>query len=107
MNAVANTQVWHRRLDHLHAQSLNILHKRDGTGTIFEGAVLDYDVCAVGKAQQVAHPKTANPNQPFQLCFGDLMRPFMSVAIIDYKYVSKVTDESTLRTAVYLLTNKN
>ena len=30
MNAVTNAQVWHRRLGHLHAQSLRILRKRDG-----------------------------------------------------------------------------
>ena len=44
MNAVANAQVWHRRLGHLHAQSLDILRKRDGTGIAFEGAVSDCDV---------------------------------------------------------------
>ena len=37
MNAAANAQVWHRRLDHLHAQSLNILRQRDDTGITFEG----------------------------------------------------------------------
>ena len=51
MNAVANAQVWHRRLGHLRAQSLDILRKQDGTGIAFEGAVSDCDVCAVGKAQ--------------------------------------------------------
>ena len=39
MNAVPNEQVWHRRLGHLHAQSLDIIRKRDGTGITFEGAV--------------------------------------------------------------------
>ena len=51
MNAVANAQLWHRRLGHLHAQSLDILRKQDGTGITFERAVSDCDVCAVGKAQ--------------------------------------------------------
>ena len=60
MNALANAEVWHRRLGHLHAQSLYILRKRDGTGIAFEGAVSDCGVCAVGEAQQLAHPKTAN-----------------------------------------------
>ena len=35
------------------------------------------------------------------------MRPFKPVAIGGYKYASKVTDECTKWTAVYLLTNKN
>ena len=72
MNADANAQVCHRRLGHLHAQSLDILRKRDGTGTTFEGAVLDCDVCAKEKTQQLAHPKTANHmvSRRFQLCYG-------------------------------------
>ena len=108
-NAVANAQMWHRRLGHLHAQSLDILRKRDGTEIAFEGAVSDCDVCVVGKAQQLAHPKTANHkvSWPFQLCYGDLMGPFTPVAIGGYKYVRKITDEYTEWTAVYLLTNKN
>ena len=60
MNAVANAQVWHRQMGHLHAQSLDILRKRDCTGITFEGAISDCDVCAVGKAQQLAHSKTAH-----------------------------------------------
>ena len=109
MNAVANAQVWQRRLGHLHAQSLDILRKQDGTGIAFEGAVSDCDVCAVGKAQQLAHPKTANHkiSRPFQLCYGNLMGPFTLVPIDGYKYVSKITDEYTKWTAVYLLNNKN
>ena len=35
MNAVANAQVWHQWLGHLHAQSLDILRKRDGTGIAY------------------------------------------------------------------------
>ena len=125
MNAVADAQVWHRRLGHLHAQSLDILRKRDGAGIAFEGAISDCDVCAVGKTQQLAHPKTANHkvNRSFQLCYGDLMGPFTPVSfqlcyedlmgpftpvtISGYKYVSNITDEYTKWTAVYLLTNKN
>ena len=35
------------------------------------------------------------------------MGPFTPVATGGYKYVSKITDEDTKWTAVYLLTNKN
>ena len=107
MNAIAIGQVWHRWLGHPHAQSLDILRKRDGIA--FEGAVSDCDVFAVGKAQQLTHPKTANHkvSRPFQLCYGDLMGPFTPVAIGGYKYIGKITDEYTKWTAVYLVTNKN
>ena len=93
--------MWHRRLGHLHAQSLDIPRKRDGTSITFAGAVSDCDVCTVVKAQQLAHPKTANHKviRPFQLCCGDLMGPFTLVTIDGYKYVSKVTDEYTKWTA--------
>ena len=109
MNAVAYVQLWHRWLGHLHARNLDSLLKRNGTGITFEGAVLDCDIYAVEKAQQLAHPETDNHkvNRPFQLCYGDLMRPFTPVAIGGYKYVSKVAGEYTKWTAVYLLTNKN
>ena len=96
-NVVANAQVWHRRLVHLNAQSLDILQKRDCTVLTFEGAGSESDVCAVGIAQQLAHPKTVNykVSRPFQLCYGDLMGPFTPVAIGGYKYVSKIADECT------------
>ena len=109
MNAVANAQVWHRRLSYLHAQSLDILRKRDGTRITFEGPVSDCDVWTVQKAQQISHPQTANHkvSRPFQLCYGYMMGPFTPVAITGYKYVNNITDEYTKWTAFYLLTNKN
>lgn len=72
MNVVANAQVQHRRQGHLHAWILNILRIRNGTGSIFDGTVSDYDVYAARKAQQLAHRKVANNkvNWPFQLCYG-------------------------------------
>ena len=109
MNAVANDQVWHRRVSHFHAQSLDILRKQDGTGiTLLEEAVSDCDVCSVRKAQQLAHPKTANRKviRPFQLYYGDLMGPFTPVNMGGYKYVSNAIHEYTKWTAVYLLTNE-
>ena len=91
------------------SHNLDILRKRDGTGITFEEAVSDCDVCAVRKAQQLDHPKTANHkvSRPFQLCYGDLMGPFTLAAMGGYKCVSKITDGYTKWTAVYLLTNKN
>ena len=65
MNGVTNTQVCHRRLGHIYTQSVEILHKRDGTGITFEGVVSDCDVCAVGKAQQLTHLRTASRQPPF------------------------------------------
>ena len=72
MNTVTNAQVWHRRLGHLRAQSLGILRKQDGAGITFEGAISDYDVCAMGKAQQLAHHRTANHK---------VSRPFLGIVL--------------------------
>ena len=109
MNAIADAQVWHRWLGHLHAQSSDILRKRDSTGITFEEAVSDCDVCAARKRQQLAYLKTANHDvyRPFQLCCGDLMVPFTPVAIGGYIYISKVIDEYMKSTTVYLLTSSN
>ena len=96
-NAVANPQMWHRRLGHLHTQSLDTPRKRDRTGIRFEGAVSNCDVSAVGKTPQLAHPKTSNHkvNRPFQLRYRDLMGPFSPVAVGGYKYVSKIAGDYT------------
>ena len=109
MNAVTNAQTWHRRLSPLHAQSVDILRKRDGTDITFKRAVSDCNIWAVRKAQQLAHLKTANHkvNGPFQLCYRDLVEPFPSVAIGGYKYVSKVTDKYTKWAAIYVSPNNN
>ena len=74
IEAVANAQVWHRPLGHLHAQSPDILIKRGGTSITFKGDVLDFDIYAVGKDHQLTHPQTANEkvNRPFQLCYRNL-----------------------------------
>ena len=85
IDTVEKAQVWHRRLGHLHVQSLDILRKRDDTSITFERAVSDCNVCAVGKAQQLAHP----PRQTFRLCYGDPMGSFTPRAIGSHKYVSK------------------
>ena len=68
------------------------------------------DVCAVGKSHQLAHPKKANHvaiNAPFQLVYGDLMGPFTPTARGGYMFVSKIADQFTKRTAVYLLCSKD
>ena len=63
-----------------------------GRGITFDGTVADDDVCAVGKGQQLAHPKKAQHagiTRPFQLCCGDLMGPFTPEAYRGFKYVSR------------------
>ena len=111
MNAVSNDQLWHRLLGHLNIRSLELMHRHDDrNGITFDGTIADCDVCAVGKGQQLAHPKKAQHahiTRPFQLCYDDLMSPFTPEAYGDFKYVSKITDQFSRWTAVYLLENKS
>ena len=79
MNAESNAQLWHRRLGHLNRRSLELMQRHDGNDIAFDGTIADCDVCAVGKGQQLAHPKKAphaDITRPFQLCYGDFMGPF-------------------------------
>ena len=59
MNAMSNAQLWHRWMDHLNKRSLEVMQRHDGNGITFDGTIADCDVCAVGKDQQLAHPKKA------------------------------------------------
>ena len=71
---------------------------------------MDCDVFVVGTNRQLAHPKIANHaaiNAPFQLVYGDLMGPFKPMAHGGCKFASKINDQFTKWTAVYLLCNKD
>ena len=81
----------------------------ENNGVSFDGTVPDCDVCAVGKSHQRAHPKTADQyvQRPFQLVFTYLMGYFTPEALGGYKYVSKISDEHTRWTEIYLLKSKD
>ena len=109
MQAAATATLWHRRMGHLNRKSLDLLKKVNNNGVSFDGTVSDYDVCAVERSRQRAHPKTADQHvqHPFQLVFTDLMGPFTPEAVGGYKYVSKISDEYTRWTEIYLLKSKD
>ena len=106
MNAMTNAQLWHRRLGHLNKRSLELIQRRDGKGVAFDGTIDHCDVCAVGKSHQLAHPKKAKHadiTAYFQLVCGDPMGPFKPAARGSYESLSKITDQFTKWTVVYLL----
>ena len=110
MNAMINAQLWHRQLGHLNKRSLELMQGHDGNGVAFDGSSDHCDVFAVGKSHQLAHPKKAKHADitvPFQLVYGDLMGSFKPAARGGYEYVSKITDQFTKWTAVYLLCAKD
>ena len=110
MNAVANAYVWHRRLDCLNKRTLALVNQTNDNGMAFDGSIADCDVCAVGKSRHLTRPKKANHaaiNAPFQLVYGDLMGPFKPTAHSGCKFVSKITDQFTKWTAIYLFCSKD
>ena len=96
-------------MGHLNRKSPDLLKKVNNNGVSFDGTVPDCDVCVVGKSRQRAHPKTADQHvqHPFQLVFTDLMGQFTPEALGGYKYVSKVSDEHTRWTEIYLFKSKD
>ena len=97
MNAVSNAHLWHRRLDHLKRKSLELMQWHNGNGITFDGTIADCNVCAVGKGQQLAHPKKAQHagiTRSFQLFYCDLVGYFTET-YGGFKYASKITDQFT------------
>ena len=109
VNALVNAQIWYRPVGHLTKRSLERMSRKKGKRVAFDGSFADCNVCAVGKSHQLANPKKAKHatiNEPFHLVYGDLMGPFKPTAHGGYKSVSKITDQFTKWTAVYLLCSK-
>ena len=110
MNAMTNVQLWRRRLGHLDKKSLELMQRRDVNGVAFDDSIDHTDVYALGKNPQLAHLKKvkhADITVPFQLVYGDLMGTFKPEGREGYKYMSKITDQFTKWTAVYLLCTKD
>ena len=110
MHAATGANLWHRRLGHLNRKSLDLLKNFDNTnGVSFDGTVTDCDVCVVGKSHRLAHPKTIDHKVKlrFRLFLVDLMEPLTPEALGGYKYVTKISDEYTKWTEIYLLKSKH
>ena len=96
-------------MGHLNRKSLDLLKKVNNNGVSFDGTMPDCDVCTVGKSRQRAHPKTADQHVQhlFQLVFTDIMGQFTPEALGGYTYFSKISDEHTRWTEIYLLKSKD
>ena len=82
------------------------MQRHDVNGITIDGTIADCDVCGVGKGQQLAHLKKAEHagiTRPFQRCYRNLMGSFTPKAYGGFKYASKITDQFTKWTAVYLV----
>ena len=101
--------VWHRRLEHINSRSLDVLRKVEGDGIDHSCNVEAFDVCAVGKSAQQAHPKKARHDikQPVQLVLADLMGPMSPPALGGFQYVSKFVDQQTTCKEIFLIKTKS
>ena len=109
MYVASNAQLWHRRLGHLNRRTLELMQRHDGKGITFDGTTADCDVSAVGKGQQLAHPKKAQHagiTRHFQLCYGDLMAPFTPQSLREFQIHQQDHRPVHQMDAVYLLNNK-
>ena len=95
-------------MGHINAKSPDLLNKTDGNGMRFVGGVSDCEVCAIWKNTQLAHPKKVNLNvsKPFGLVYTDLMGPTSHAAVGGFENVSKITDEYTKWTQVFIHTKR-
>ena len=101
--------LWHRRVGHINTRSMDILRKEKRNGVEYTGDLPTYDVCALGKSAQQAHPKRASydVSRPFQLVTTDLMGPLSPPALGGLRYTSKFLDQLTKWNEVFLLKEKN
>ena len=62
----------------------------------------------MGKSRQLAHPKTTDHKVklPFQLVFADLTEPLNPEDLEGYKFITKITDEYTKWTQVFIHTKR-
>ncbi|CAN0317868.1 unnamed protein product, partial [Scytosiphon promiscuus] len=103
-----SADVWHRRLGHMNPRNMELLRRTDGNGVDYTGAVSGCDICALGKSQQKAHPKTTKhtTDGPMELVYTDLMGPITPAAKGGYTYISKFTDDFSRMKEVFLLKSK-
>ncbi|CAN0421397.1 unnamed protein product, partial [Scytosiphon promiscuus] len=103
-----SANLWHRRVGHVNARYLDVLRRIGGNGVEFTGDLQSCDVCAIGKSSQQPHPKVARNDirHPFQLVTIDLLGEIRPPALGNFKYISKIVDQFSKWSEVYLLKTK-
>ena len=108
LTAQVSADVWHRLLGHMNPRSMELLRRTDGNGVNYTGTVSGCDICALGKSQQKAHPKTTKHKTegPMELVYTDLMGSITPAAKGGYTYISKFTDDFSRMNEIFLLKSK-
>ena len=96
----SSVMLWHWRLGHINAQSVNKLVEEKGTGMVVKEAdfsVSNCDTCALTKSKQQNCPKVAHieVTQPLELVYTDVSGPLNPASGTGNSYVAKFTDHHT------------
>eukprot|EP00752_Nemacystus_decipiens_P015081 g13435.t1 len=104
---VESASLWHPRMGHINAKSLDVLRKQSA-GVEYAGDLKDCSVCPLGKSAQQPHAKQAAYGvlRPFQLVTVDTLGPFTPVALGGFKYAVKFVDQQTKWKEVVLTKDK-
>eukprot|EP00903_Cladosiphon_okamuranus_P015299 g14134.t1 len=105
---VETADLWHRRMGHINAKSLDVLRQQTDNGIDYRGDLQDCGACPLGKSSQQPHPKHAayGVSSAFQLVFVDTLGPFTPVALGGFKYTAKFVDHHTKWNEVVLMKDK-
>ncbi|CAN0374371.1 unnamed protein product, partial [Laminaria digitata] len=89
----------------MNPRNMELLRKTDGNGVNYTGTVSVCNICAWGKSQQKAQPKTTKhkTDGPMELVYTDLMGPITPAAKGGYTYISKFTDDFSRMKEIFLL----
>ena len=91
-------------MGNLNRKSLNLLKKVNNNGVSFDGTVPNCDVCTVGRSRQRPTPRQSSNTSS---ALSSWMGHFTPEAFGGYKYVSKISDEHTRWTEIFLLKSKD
>ena len=95
-------------MGHINRKGVDVLRRMPGSGVDYNGDVQAYNICAVGKSKQQAHPKQAtyDVQHAFQLVTVDPMGPIKPAALGDHSYVTKFVDQHTKWKEIFLIKTK-
>ena len=92
----------------MNPRNMELLRRTGGNGVNYTGTVSGCGICALGKSQQKAHPKTIKHKTegPMELVYTDLMGSITPAAKGGYTYISKFTDDFSRMKEIFPLKSK-
>lgn len=110
MSADDSMELWHRRLGHLNAKSLDMMRKGAVKGMSFVGSSQNIDCVACCKGKQAKEPfkhKGSRAKCLLERIHGDLAGKMECASIGGNRYALVLVDDFSRRTFTYLLKQKS